>query len=111
METKKNDINTVRQALFETLEALRDKENPMDIERAKAVCETAQAITNTAKLEVDFVRATGLRLNTGFIPTEEPPQPRGLNGPSAIKTLQDKGLVETPGVSHPRPGVLVHKMS
>jgi hypothetical protein len=106
----KNDINAVRESLFATLRGLSCKENPMDIDRAKAICETSQAIINTAKLEVDFMKATGLQLSSGFIPTEAPPA-RGLDGPSAIKSLQEKGIVDKAGISHPRPGVLVHKIN
>ncbi len=54
-----NDIATLRQHLFDTLAALQDKANPMDIERAKAVSEVAQVIINSAKVEVEYAKATG----------------------------------------------------
>lgn len=62
-----NDITALRRHLFQTLDALKDKNNPMDIERAKAVKDVAQTIINGAKVEVDFIRATGSQ-GTGFIP-------------------------------------------
>ncbi len=62
----KNNIEALRRHLFETLEALKDKENPMDIERAKAISEVSQVIINTAKVEVQYAQATGLR-TTGFL--------------------------------------------
>jgi hypothetical protein len=40
----------------------------MDIERAKAVVQVADAITNTAKVEVDMMKTTGATAGTGFIP-------------------------------------------
>lgn len=84
-----NDITTLREHLFATLEALKDKENPMDIDRARAVADTAQVIINTAKAEIDYLRVTGGK-GSGFIP-EAP--------------------VKLPaGTSSPRPGVLVHRM-
>lgn len=104
----KNDITAVRNVLFETMRALQDKAKPMEIERAKAICETAQAIINTAKLEVDFVRATGLRLGTGFIPTEEVAF-QGTNSVSTSKIQQNESMYP-PGVTRPAPGVLIHKI-
>lgn len=55
----KNKISDLRDHLFETLEALRDPDKPMEIDRAKAITEVAQAIINTAKVEVDLVKAIG----------------------------------------------------
>jgi len=54
-----NDIQALRAHLFSTLTALQDKENPMDIDRAKAVCEVGQVIINSAKAEIDFARVNG----------------------------------------------------
>lgn len=52
-----NKMSDLRDHLFETLEALKDKDAPMDLERAKAVCSVAQTIINSAKVEVDLVKA------------------------------------------------------
>lgn len=65
-----NDINELRNILFETLRELNNKENPMDIKRARSISDTAQVIINTAKVEVDYYRATGEVASTNFIPTE-----------------------------------------
>lgn len=54
-----NDIQALRTHLFNTLTALQDKTNPMDIDRAKAVCEVSQVIINSAKSEIDFARVNG----------------------------------------------------
>lgn len=53
----KNTIADLRDHLFETLEALKDPDAPMDIERARAVADISQAIINTAKVEIDLVKA------------------------------------------------------
>lgn len=53
----KNKISDLRDHLFETLEALKDPETPMDLERARAISEIAQTIINSAKVEVDLVKA------------------------------------------------------
>jgi hypothetical protein len=53
----KNKITDLRDHLFETLEALKDPEKPMDLERARVISEVAQTIINTAKVEVELVKA------------------------------------------------------
>jgi hypothetical protein len=65
-----NDLNTVRKALFETLADLRDKDNPMDIERARAISNVSGRILESARVEIDFLRATGRQDSpgTGFVP-------------------------------------------
>ena len=73
----KNKISDLRDHLFATLEALRDEEKPMEIDRAKAIADVAQTIINSAKVEVDFIEATGKSPATGFIGQDEPsPAPR-----------------------------------
>ncbi|MDR5813365.1 hypothetical protein QCE62_07130 [Caballeronia sp. LZ033] len=53
-----NNINTVRQHLLDTLSDLRNRENPMDVERARAVADVARVLVDSAKVEVDFIKAT-----------------------------------------------------
>lgn len=65
----KNKISDLRDHLFATLEALRDDEKPMDIERAKAVADVARVIVDSAKVEVAFIEATGEN-GSGFIKPE-----------------------------------------
>lgn len=67
----KNRIEDLRNHLFATLEALQDVDAPMEIERAKTIADVAQVIINSAKIEVDFIRATGISQGTGFIPGEK----------------------------------------
>lgn len=55
----KNKITDLRNHLFEVIEAMKDAEKPMDIERAKAIADVAQVIVNSAKVEVDFLRMRG----------------------------------------------------
>ena len=54
----KNKVEDLRNHLFATLEALQDKENPMELERAKTIAEVAQTIINAAKVEVDHMKVT-----------------------------------------------------
>lgn len=53
----KNSMTDLRNHLFEVMEALKDKEEPMDIDRAKAVVAVAQVLVDSAKVEVDYLRA------------------------------------------------------
>lgn len=62
-----HDINEVRNALFDTLKALKNK--TIELDHARVINETAQALINTAKVEVDFMRVAGGR-GTGFIPEQ-----------------------------------------
>lgn len=71
----KNKIEDLRNHLFATLEALQDKEKPMELDRAKTIAEVAQTIINSAKVEVEFLEVTGGK-GSGFIPQEQ------VTGPS-----------------------------
>ena len=52
-----NDIAELRSVLFDTLRNL--KTGNMDIDRAKAIDETAQTIINSAKVEIDHMKVAG----------------------------------------------------
>jgi hypothetical protein len=78
---KKNTIADLRDHLFETLESLKDDEKPMDIARAKAVADVAKVIVESAKVEVDFIKATSGSGSPGFFPEDASaaaPAPRRL---------------------------------
>ena len=62
-----NNVDKLRDILFETLGDLKNKENPMDIERAKAISDVAQTIINTAKVEIDHAKVTGSTSTTRFL--------------------------------------------
>ena len=62
----KNKISDLRNHLFETLEALKDDEKPMDLARAKAISEVAQTIINSAKVEIEFMEVSGEAESTDF---------------------------------------------
>lgn len=72
--TKGNDINELREHLFATLRGVRDKENPMDIDRAKAVVLVAGALIDTARVEIDFARVTGSESASKFLSGGDPDQ-------------------------------------
>lgn len=61
----------LRNHLFVTLEQLLDKDEPMELERARAVADVAQVVVNSAKAEVDFMKAAGRVTGTDFIPLSD----------------------------------------
>lgn len=63
----KNKIEDLRNHLFVTIESLLDADKPMEIERTKAVAEVAQVMINSAKVEVDMVKALGANNGSGFL--------------------------------------------
>lgn len=65
----RNKIEDLRNHLFATIEGLLDEEKPLDIDRAKAVADVAQAIINTAKVEITYIDKFGGK-GTGFMPEE-----------------------------------------
>jgi hypothetical protein len=69
---KTNTIQELREILFETLRGVKD--GTVSIERGKAVGELTQTIVNTAKVEVEFIKATKGRVKgSGFIPEQDAP--------------------------------------
>lgn len=71
----KNRIEDLRNHLFETIERLKDEENPMDLARAKTISDVSQTLINSAKVEVDFIKATDRATDTGFISNQRPELP------------------------------------
>lgn len=80
-----NTIADLRRHLFSALEGLTDVTTPIPVERAKAIADVAQVVINSAKVEVEFIKATKGK-GTGFIvdsPTEAPALPEA--GPAGEK--------------------------
>jgi hypothetical protein len=78
-----NHISTVRQHLLDTLADLRNKDNPMDIDRARAVADVASVIVNTAKVEVDYLKATN-QTHTPFLEVPADAQFRVVTNPDEL---------------------------
>ena len=71
----KNRISDLSNHLFETIEALKDPDRPMEVQRAKAIYETAQTIIETGKLELQFIDLVGQRENSQFFDQPKLAQP------------------------------------
>lgn len=63
-------IDKLRETLFDTLEGV--KNGTVKPDQAKAVVCVADALIDTAKVEVDYLRVTGGKGATGFIPAQLP---------------------------------------
>lgn len=50
-------LNDLREALFETLQGVKD--GSIDIDKARAINELGKTLTDTAKVEVEYLRASG----------------------------------------------------
>lgn len=48
----------MRKMLMETLADLRRQENPIPIDRARAIADVATVIVNSARVEVEYLRVT-----------------------------------------------------
>lgn len=57
-------INELREHLMATLASLRDRDNPMETDRARAVAQVASVLVDTARVEVEYAKATGEQVGT-----------------------------------------------
>lgn len=80
-----NKIDDLRNHLFATLEALRDEDKPMDLERAKVIAAVAQTVINSAKVECDYLEITGGK-GSGFIRHEAAVTPEAPRVPRLVKS-------------------------
>ena len=90
-------ITDMRAHLMQTLAALRDRDNPMDVDRARAVAQVAGVLVDSAKVEVDYIKATGATGDSLFISPLNSDPGRLLNG-------------ESQGSITPTPFGIVHRM-
>ena len=68
----KNRISDLRDHLFETIERLKDKDDGMELDRARAICAVSQQIIESAKVEVQMVKAvSGMAPTDGFFNLRE----------------------------------------
>lgn len=63
-------INELRTHLMATLAGLRDRNNPMEPDRARAVAQVASVLVDTAKVEIEYLKATN-QDRSNFL--EQPP--------------------------------------
>nr|WP_315206815.1 hypothetical protein [uncultured Albidiferax sp.] len=76
-----NHISTLRQHLLDTLADLRDRANPMEPDRARAVAQVASVLVDSAKVEVEYLKASG-QTTAPFLEQQEDDTPRLTSTPS-----------------------------
>lgn len=64
----KNKIEDLRNHLFEMLETIKDPDAKVDLARYRLGVDVANSLIDSAKVEVEFVKATGALSGSGFIP-------------------------------------------
>lgn len=79
-------ITLVRQQLLDTLTDLRNREQPMDVDRARAVAQVASVLVDTAKVEVEYLKVTHSD-RSDFL--EAPPKAPQLPAPSSTPTAHN----------------------
>lgn len=89
------NINELREHLMGTLASLRDRDNPMEPDRARAVAQVASVLVDTARVEVDYIKATD-RQESVF-----------LSGPQVERIEHDD---DEPSAHNPFPGRTVHRL-
>lgn len=73
--SESNKVEHLRSILFDVIEGVRNGD--VTLEKAKTIAELTQVVVNSAKVEVEFIRATnGAGRASGFLgeqPAELPP--------------------------------------
>jgi len=71
-------IQDLRELLFDTIQGV--KNGTIDTDKAKVIGDLSQVMVNTAKVEVDFIKATD-GVDSGFLTSNEPQTlPTGITG-------------------------------
>lgn len=65
-------ITELREHLMATLASLRDRDNPMEPDRARAIGQVASVMIDSAKVEVDYIKATGADRSDFLAPAPTP---------------------------------------
>ena len=80
-------ITQLREQLLATLADLRRTDKPMEPDRARAVAQVASVLVDSAKVEVEFLKATGQDRAPFLSPPVELPSPDG----SSVERLPAPG--------------------
>jgi len=96
-------INHLRAELMATLRDLRSRTAPMEPDRARAVAQVASVLVDSARVEVEFLRATGNDISP-FIDA--------LKAPADIPAVED-GITTSKAtrgtIDRTKPGRLIHR--
>ena len=92
-------INELRTELLATLRDLRNRTNPMEPDRARAVAQVAGVLVDSARVEVEYIKVTG-QDTSNFID--------GLKAPGAVAAITNAPNGAT--IDRSQPGVVRHTL-
>jgi len=72
--TTKNNIETLRTMLFDTMERLLDEKDPMEAQQARSVANVGRVIVDSAKIEIAAMKQLGY--SPTFLQTALPANPK-----------------------------------
>jgi ribosomal protein L12E/L44/L45/RPP1/RPP2 len=93
-------LENVRLHLLNTLADLRNPEAPMEIDRARAVAQVAGVLVDTARVEVDYIKACGGKDSSNFLESGATQE----GAPALTKEQAPKELLHQPTAHNPFPG-------
>lgn len=70
MGKREQNMDELRAAMMDTLMRLRDKDNPMSAEQARAIADVGRVLVETVKVEVQYIAATDASLRSNFMKHE-----------------------------------------
>lgn len=97
----KRNIESMRGHLFKVLEALDDDTKPLDIARQRAVCETAQTLINSLKVEVELHAMLRGAIDVPFIESQSSERPSSADRVFTPEERNQSVLAGGPGANHP----------
>ena len=112
----KNTIADLRNHLFEVMEALKDEENPMPVDRALAMATVADSIIETAKTEILLMKVVNASApaSAAFFGVKEerqvaaPTQPNRANLDSESRELPESATRITRQIEAERHGRFIN---
>ncbi|MVT36806.1 hypothetical protein GO497_02990 [Acidovorax citrulli] len=70
-KTKGKNIDHLRETLFRQLDNLVDQDKPVDLDRARLVCDTSRLLIEMSKVEVEYARVVQGAITLPFIEQQE----------------------------------------
>ena len=100
MSTNQPHINDLREHLLGALAALTNRDNPMEPDRARAIAQVASVLVDTARVEVDYLKATGQDCSNFIDPAKAPVAAQHIS-------MTHQGNT----VDRARPGSTIHRLA
>lgn len=96
----KRNIESLRGHLFKVLETLDDDSKPLDIARQRAVCETAQTLINSLKVEVELHAILRGAIEVPFVESQSQERPHSNDPSTTPNHRRSDPLSQGPAADH-----------